>query len=88
MIGMNVNRASQSSKRKKINICIYLRQWVDKTRSFCHGQTACLPPSTGTLTPVINEALSDARKAMVLATSSTCPGRPNGCVVLDFTRNC
>lgn len=51
------------------------------------GHRACRPPSTGIWTPVIKEALSDARKAMVLATSSTCPGRPNACVVLHLSRN-
>ncbi|RNA22153.1 hypothetical protein BpHYR1_050007 [Brachionus plicatilis] len=40
------------------------------------GVIACLPPSTWTSSPVMNEALSEAKKAMVLATSSPVPGRP------------
>lgn len=51
------------------------------------GHMACRPPSTGIWAPVMKEALSDARKAIVLATSSTCPGRPNACVVLHLSRN-
>lgn len=60
----------------------------ESTERLSHrGHRACRPPSTGIWTPVIKEALSDARKAMVLATSSTCPGRPNACVVLHLSRN-
>ena len=51
------------------------------------GHIACLPPSTGTHAPVINEESSDARKAMVLATSHGCPGRPNAWVSLDLSKN-
>ena len=44
------------------------------------GHIACLPPSTGILAPVIKLASSLATKAMVLATSSGCPGLPKkGC---------
>lgn len=48
---------------------------------------ACLPPSTGRLAPVMNDASSDARNAIVLATSSGCPGLPRACVVLLLSRN-
>ena len=40
------------------------------------------PPSTGRLTPVENDASSEARKAIAFATSSGSPGRPNACVSL------
>ena len=43
---------------------------------------ACLPPSTGILTPVENEASSDAKNAIALATSSGSPGRPSAWVSL------
>ena len=48
---------------------------------------ACLPPSTGRLTPVMKLAESEARKAMAWATSSTSPGRPSAWVCLHFSRN-
>lgn len=37
------------------------------------GHIACLPPSTGTVAPVINDAASLAKNAMVSATSSALP---------------
>ena len=52
------------------------------------GHMAWRPPSTGRLTPVIKLAASDARKAMLCATSSTSPGRPSAWVCLHFARNC
>ena len=48
---------------------------------------ACLPPSTGSVTPVLKEASSEARKAMARATSAASPGRPSACVVLECSRN-
>ena len=43
---------------------------------FYLGHIACLPPSTGSEAPVMKDESLDARKAITLATSSTCPGRP------------
>ncbi len=40
---------------------------------------ATYPPSTGTLAPVINEALSEHSQTIRLATSSAVPIRPIGC---------
>ena len=51
------------------------------------GHIAWRPPSTGTVAPVMKEAASDARNAMVDATSSGCPGRPSGCVSFECSRN-
>ena len=45
------------------------------------------PPSTGRLTPVIQAARGEARKAMASATSSACPTRPMGWVPLECSRN-
>jgi hypothetical protein len=45
------------------------------------------PPSIERVSPVIKEASSDARKAILFATSSTVPARPNACVVLHRSRN-
>ena len=39
------------------------------------------PPSTGSVTPVLKLAASEARKAMAAATSSTSPVRPIAWVV-------
>jgi hypothetical protein len=44
--------------------------------SYC----ARYPPSTGSTAPVMNEASSEARKAMALATSAGSPMRPIGCM--------
>lgn len=35
-----------------------------------------IPPSTWNSSPVVKEALSEAKKAIALATSSAVPGRP------------
>ena len=51
------------------------------------GHIACLPPSTGSVAPVIKDESLDARKAITLATSSTCPGRPKACVSLQRSKN-
>lgn len=51
------------------------------------GHMAWRPPSIGRLTPVMKLAASDARKAMLWATSSTSPGLPRAWVCLDFARN-
>ena len=42
------------------------------------GHMTLLPPSMAMVWPQTNEASSDARKAMTLATSSTLPTRPSG----------
>ena len=47
---------------------------------------ACLPPSTGSVTPVMNDAASDAKNAMALATSMASPGRPRACVLFECSR--
>ncbi|KZS17946.1 Uncharacterized protein APZ42_015968 [Daphnia magna] len=44
------------------------------------------PPSTGSVTPVMNEASSEARNAIALATSSAVPGRPRACVVFECSK--
>ena len=54
---------------------------------YYRGHMACLPPSTGIVAPVINEALSDARNAITEATSSGSPYRPRACVSLQCSRN-
>ena len=54
---------------------------------FYLGHIACLPPSTGRLIPVENEASSEAKNAIALATSSASPGRPSACVCLLFSKN-
>ena len=46
------------------------------------------PPSTDNVTPVMNEASSDAKKAIALATSSAVPARPKACVFLECSKNC
>lgn len=51
------------------------------------GQIQCLPPSTGICAPVIKDESSDARKAIVLATSDTSPGLPRACVVFVLSKN-
>ena len=51
------------------------------------GHMAWRPPSTGTDAPVMKDASSEARKAMVRATSSGWPGLPNACVSLECSRN-
>lgn len=51
------------------------------------GHIAWRPPSMGRLTPVMKLAASDARKAMLCATSSTSPGRPRACVCWHLSRN-
>jgi hypothetical protein len=43
-----------------------------------------LPPSTANVCAVIKDASSEAKKAIVLATSSTLPCLPIGCVFLQF----
>lgn len=58
-----------------------------KIAMFYLGQAACRPPSTGSCAPVMKEASSEARKAMVWATSSAFPGRPSGCVWLLLSKN-
>src|SRR5258708_2760071 len=45
---------------------------------------ADLPPSTRYEAPVMNEALSDARKVMVLATSAAVPPRLSGAVAASL----
>ena len=45
------------------------------------------PPSIGIVSPVIQLARSDARNRIMPTTSSGCPGRPRGCVVLERSRN-
>ena len=40
------------------------------------GHIACLPPSMGMLAPVINDESSDARNAIVFATSIGSPTLP------------
>ena len=52
------------------------------------GHMACLPPSTGSESPVENDAQSDAKNAMALAISSGSPGLPMACVSLLRSRNC
>lgn len=51
------------------------------------GHIAWRPPSMGRLTPVMKLAASEARKAMLCATSSTSPGRPRACVCWHLSRN-
>ena len=46
-----------------------------------------LPPSTGSWMPVIKLASLLARNAIAFATSSGCPWRPSGWVVLQCSRN-
>lgn len=55
--------------------------------SFYLGHIACLPPSTGSEAPVMYDESLDARNAMTLATSSTCPGRPKAWVCLHRSKN-
>ncbi len=45
------------------------------------GQLACRPPDTCNSSAVTNDAASDARNAIALATSSGCPIRPSGWTV-------
>ena len=45
-----------------------------------------LPPSTASVCPVMKEAASEARKAIVSATSETSPTRPMAWVVLLCSR--
>ena len=42
------------------------------------AQRTVRPPSTGSATPVMNDASSEARKSSARATSSGRPGRPRG----------
>ena len=51
------------------------------------GHIACRPPSTGTWTPVMNDALLEAKKAIVCATSSGSPGRPRAWVSFVLSKN-
>ena len=51
------------------------------------GHMAWRPPSTGIDAPVMNDESSEARNAMVRATSSGWPGLPNACVSLLRSRN-
>ena len=52
------------------------------------GHIACLPPSTGSVAPVMKDASLEARKAITLATSSAFPGRPKACVSFERSKNC
>ena len=45
------------------------------------------PPSTWTRAPVVNRDISDARNAMVWATSSGWPTPPRGCIFPSASRN-
>ena len=45
------------------------------------------PPSTGMLTPVMYDESSDAKNAMVLATSIGSPTRPKAWVVFECSKN-
>ena len=56
-------------------------------RCIQRGHIACLPPSTGIVSPVIKEALSDARNRIASATSSGFPTRPKAWVVLLLSKN-
>lgn len=47
----------------------------------------CLPPSIGTCAPVMKEESSEARNAIIPATSDTSPGRPNAWVNFVLSRN-
>ena len=51
------------------------------------GHITCLPPSTGIKAPVMKELSSEAKKAIVLDTSSHSPGRPSACVSLLLSKN-
>lgn len=55
---------------------------------FYRGHIACLPPSTGRVAPVMKEESSDAKNAILLATSSGFPGLPRACVALLLSMNC
>ena len=52
------------------------------------GHIACLPPSTGSVAPVMKDASLEARKAITFATSSAFPGRPKACVSFERSKNC
>ena len=71
-------------KNPKTRIYFNLRSEVSH---IYRGVMTCLPPSTWIKSPVINEAASEAKKAIVLATSSTVPGLPSACVFLQCSRN-
>lgn len=58
-------------------------KWVNYYR----GHISCLPPSIGSIAPVIKLASGLARKAIAFATSSGCPGLPSGWVVWHLFRN-
>ena len=45
-----------------------------------YGHMTERPPSTASSCPVMKLESGEAKKAMALATSSTFPGRPSGCV--------
>ena len=51
------------------------------------GHIAWRPPSMGSVTPVENEASSDAKKAIAAATSSGSPGLPRAWVCLLRSKN-
>ena len=61
---------------------------LDNFLMFYRGHITCLPPSTGSWTPVIKDAASEARNAMAAATSFASPARPRACVVLERSKNC
>ena len=58
-------------------------EWDENQR----GLRACRPPSTGNVAPVMNEAWSEAKNAIVCATSWANPGRPSGWVSWLRRRN-
>lgn len=66
---------------------IILQFFIFALRQYYLGHMAWRPPSMGRLTPVMKLAASDARKAMLWATSSTSPGRPRAWVCLHLARN-
>ncbi len=51
------------------------------------AQVRFRPPSTAMISPVIQLERGPARNRMASATSSACPTRPKGCVVLLCSRN-
>lgn len=67
---------------------IYLFSFRSRWSKNYLGHIAWRPPSTGSDAPVMYDESSEARKAIALATSSGCPGRPSACVSLDRSKNC
>lgn len=83
-----IHKSIWNTKKTKCFICYCNSSlFVRGDETIYLGHIAWRPPSTGSDAPVMYDESSEARKAIALATSSGCPGRPSACVSLDRSKN-